>query len=281
MRILITGAAGMLGCDVRAACDAAGHEAVALTRGQLDIADRAAVDAAVAAAAPQVVINCAAWTDVDGAESQFAAAAAVNGAAAGRVAAAATAAGAWVIHISTDYVFDGAKRTPYVESDPVAPIGAYGRSKLEGERAVAAAAPDRHTIVRSSWLFGAHGRCFPRTMLRLGAQRGELNVVADQFGCPTFTGHLAGVLLALAQDPVAGVLHVAAGGSCSWCELAAATVAAGGLDCEVHPITTAEYPLPAPRPSYSVMRSERGAPELPDWRTGLNAFMAELAQVAA
>jgi dTDP-4-dehydrorhamnose reductase len=281
MRILITGAAGMLGRDVRLASDAAGHDTVALTRAQLDIADPGAVDAAVAAAAPDVVVNCAAWTDVDGAESHLADATAVNGAGAGHVAAAAHALGAWVVQVSTDYVFSGDKATPYVESDATGPIGAYARSKLEGEHRVAGAAPDRHTIVRSSWLFGAHGTCFPKTMLRLASERSELNVVADQIGCPTFTGHLAGALVAVAEDPTPGVLHVAAGGWCSWHEFAAATMTAAGRDCVVHPITTDQYPLPARRPAYSVLRSERGAPELANWRDGLAAFMSELSQVAA
>jgi dTDP-4-dehydrorhamnose reductase len=281
MRILITGAGGMLGHDVQRVADAAGHESVALTRSALDISDPAAVTEAVMAAAPDVVVNCAAWTDVDGAEAQELEAEAVNGAGAGHVATAAAAAGAWTIHVSTDYVFAGDKRDPYVESDPVAPASAYGRSKLAGERAVAAAAPERHTIVRSSWLFGAHGRCFPKTILRLAAERDELGVVADQVGCPTFTGHLAAALVQLAGAPRAGILHVAGEGACSWCEFAAAIVAAAGERCEVRPIGTDAYPTPARRPAYSVLASERGAPRLPSWEEGLRAFLAEAAGVAA
>lgn len=162
MRILITGASGMLGHDIAVHAAAAGHETIAVARAELDLTDHAAVQDAIAAATPELVVNCAAWTDVDGAESWYEAALAVNGPGAGSVAAAAAAHGAWTVHISSDYVFDGTKAGPYVESDPVGPISAYGRSKLEGERAVARAAPDRHTIVRTSWLFGAHGRCFPR-----------------------------------------------------------------------------------------------------------------------
>src|SRR5579875_4077545 len=154
MRILITGAGGMLGLDVRAAAEAAGHNVVALTRARLDITDAEAAHAAIAAASPAVVVNCAAWTDVDGAEASFDAALAANGPGAGNVAAAAATAGAWTVHVSTDYVFDGTKRTPYLESDPAAPLSEYGRSKLAGERAVAECAPGAHTIVRSSWLFG-------------------------------------------------------------------------------------------------------------------------------
>ncbi|MGH2913698.1 MAG: dTDP-4-dehydrorhamnose reductase [Solirubrobacteraceae bacterium] len=287
MRILITGAAGMLGVDVGRAAEASGHDVVALARAALDIGDADAVRAAVAAATPDAVINCAAWTDVDGAESRVDEALAVNGAGAGNLAAAATGAGAWTIHVSSDYVFDGGGERPYVESDAVGPISAYGRSKLAGERAVAAAGGDRGpwTIVRSSWLFGVHGRCFPTTILRLAAERDRLQVVADQVGCPTFTGHLAAALVALAGERVPGVLHVAAAGSCSWFEFAREIVATAGAGCEIVPIATDQYPVAARRPAYSVLGSERAAPALADWRDGLRAFLAERerarAQVAA
>jgi dTDP-4-dehydrorhamnose reductase len=281
MRILITGAGGMLGHDVQRAAEAAGHEPVAVPRSSLDITDSAAVTRVVAEAAPDVVVNCAAWTNVDGAEAGEEAALEVNGAGAGHVAAAAQAAGAWTIHVSSDYVFDGQKAEPYVESDPVAPVSAYGRSKLAGEQAVAAAAPERHTIVRSAWLFGAHGKCFPRTILRLAGERDELTVVADQIGCPTFTGHLAQALVGLAEAPRPGILHVAATGACSWYDFAAAIVVAAGARCEVRPISTAEYPTPARRPAYSVLASERDAPRLLPWEDGLSAFLSELAGVAA
>ncbi|HEY2316887.1 MAG TPA: dTDP-4-dehydrorhamnose reductase [Solirubrobacteraceae bacterium] len=281
MRILITGAGGMLGVEVQRAAENAGHETLALTRAQLDIGDGPATAETVRDAAPEAVINCAAWTDVDGAESQAEAATAVNGAGAGNVATAAAGVGAWLVHVSTDYVFDGAKPAPYVESDPVGPVSAYGRSKLEGERAVATAAPETHTIVRTAWLFGAGGKCFPKTILRAASQRPELTVVADQVGCPTFTGHLAQALVTLAAQRTPGVLHVAGAGQCSWYEFAAAILAAANVDCPVKPISTAEYPLPARRPANSVLRSERGAPALPDWRAGLEAFLSEPAEVGA
>lgn len=280
MRILITGAGGMLGCDLRRAAGRAGHDVVALARADLDIADGPAVARTIAGAHPDVVVNCAAWTNVDAAESHADAALAVNGTGAGHVAGAAVAAGAWTLHVSTDYVFDGAKTAPYVESDPVGPVSAYGASKLAGERAVAGAAPDRHTIVRSSWLFGAHGRCFPQTILRLAAERDELTVVSDQVGCPTFTGHLASALVALAEAPVPGVLHVAGSGSCSWYEFAAAIVAAAETDCAVRPIATEQYPTPARRPANSVLRSERDAPRLPEWEQGLRDYLSQLTGVA-
>ncbi|HUE27648.1 MAG TPA: dTDP-4-dehydrorhamnose reductase [Solirubrobacteraceae bacterium] len=275
MRLLITGAAGMLGQDLLAAAATAGVEAVPLPRARLDIADPDATRAAVAGAAPDVVVNCAAWTDVDGAEAAFDAAFAINGEGAGNVARAAAEAGAWTIQISSDYVFDGTKREPYLESDPVAPVSAYGRSKLAGEQAVADSAPGRHTVVRSSWLFGAGGRCFPATILELAAERDRLRVVDDQVGCPTFTGHLAAAIVELSRTRPAGVVHVAGGGACSWFEFATEIVARAGLDCEVEPCSTEEMPRPATRPAYSVLGSERrDAPALPGWPSGLEQYLA-------
>jgi dTDP-4-dehydrorhamnose reductase len=278
MRFAITGAAGMLGQDLHAAATHAGHDVVALPRAELDITDPEAAAHALSAAAADVVVNCAAWTDVDGAERSPREALAVNGTGAGNVARAAAASGAWTIHVSSDYVFDGSKREPYVESDAVNPVSEYGRSKLAGERAVADAAPERHTIVRSSWLFGAGGPCFPATILRLAGERDELQVVDDQVGCPTFTAHLARALVELGErgDRLRGVVHVAGGGSCSWFEFAREIVAGGAVRCEVRPCTTAEMPRPATRPAYSVLRSERGAeaPVLPDWHEGLAQYLA-------
>src|SRR5829696_1267343 len=234
MRLAVTGALGMLGSDVVAAAERAGHDVVALARADLDVGDAVAVRSALAGARPDAVINCAGFTDVDGAEADEAAATALNGAAAGHVAAAGHAAGAFTVHVSSDYVFDGRGRTPYVESSPTAPLGAYGRSKLAGERAVAAAAPaDAAAIVRTAWLFGVHGRNFVATMLRLAGQRDALTVVDDQIGCPTFTGHLAQALVALAGARAPGVHHVAGGGGASWYDLAAATFAVRGLDVAV------------------------------------------------
>jgi dTDP-4-dehydrorhamnose reductase len=284
MRILITGAAGMLGQDLHDAVLTAGHEVVGLTRDELDVTDAGAVAAAVAGARADVVINSAAWTDVDGAEAEEQQATLVNGTGAGNVAAAAASAGAWTIHVSSDYVFDGTKREPYLESDPVGPQSAYGRSKLAGEREVARAAPDRHTTVRSSWLFGAGGPCFPRTIARLASERDELTVVDDQVGSPTFTGHLAAALVGLAAapgGPPPGLLHAAAAGECSWFQFATEIVIASGLTCEVKPGTSAELARAAPRPAYSVMRSERDAPTLPHWSDGLGEYMRLTERAAA
>jgi dTDP-4-dehydrorhamnose reductase len=278
MRLLITGAAGMLGQDLAAAATAAGIETLALSRADLDITDSGAVDEAVSRARPDVVVNCAAWTDVDRAESQEPDALAANGSGAGNVARAAAGSDAWTVHVSSDYVFDGTKREPYVESDPTKPLSAYGRTKLAGEREVARAAPKAHTIVRSSWLFGAGGSCFPATILRLAAERDELKVVDDQIGCPTFTGHLAQALVELATGDaaVAGTIHLAGGGSCSWYEFARRIVERAGLDCDVRPCTTAEMPRPATRPAHSVLGTERGdeVPRLQAWEEGLAQYLA-------
>jgi dTDP-4-dehydrorhamnose reductase len=269
MRLLVTGAAGMLGRDVAAAAESAGHAVTALARRDLDIADAAAVRAMVEAARPDAVVNCAAWTDVDGAEEHEADATRINGDGAGHVAAAAP----YVVHVSSDYVFDGTATEPYREDDPTGPAGAYGRSKLAGESAVAAASRD-HAIVRSAWLFGLHGKNFVATMLQLAEDRDEVNVVADQIGCPTFTGHLAPALVAIAEQRLSGILHVAGGGACSWHELAQATFDEAGADCCAVPVTTAEFPRPAPRPAWSVLGSTRpDAPALPPWREGLSAYL--------
>jgi len=270
MRLLVTGAAGMLGHDVTAAAARGGHDVTALSRRDLDVRDTAAVRAAVAAARPDAIVNCAAWTDVDGAEAHEGTATEINGVGAGNVA----AAGAFVVHVSSDYVFDGKGREPYTESSPTGPIGAYGRSKLAGEIAVAGAAPDAHAIVRSSWLFGEHGGNFVATMLRLAKERDTLTVVDDQVGCPTFTGHLAQALVEIAERRLTGIHHVAGGGSCSWHDLAAATFAATGAAVELSRGRTADLDRPAPRPAYSVLRSERpDTPVLPPWQDGLQAYL--------
>ena len=259
----------MLGRDVVAAAESAGHDVVALARRDLDIADADAVsDRDRARARPDAVVNCAAWTDVDGAEEHEEAATLVNGTGAGNVAAAAP----FIVHVSSDYVFDGTATAPYVEGDATGPRSAYGRSKLAGELAVAEAG--EHAIVRSSWLFGTHGKNFVATMLKLAEDRDEVNVVADQFGCPTYTGHLAPALVEIAERRVTGVLHVSGGGQCSWHELAQATFEEAGTGTTAQPVTTAEFPRPAPRPAWSVLRSTRpDAPVLPYWRHGLSTYL--------
>jgi dTDP-4-dehydrorhamnose reductase len=279
VRLLVTGARGMLGQAVIAAAAARGHDVDARGRDALDITDASAVARALSAVPVDVVVNCAAWTDVDGAETAEDAALAINGAGAGNVARAAADAGAFLVHVSTDYVFDGASKRgeAWVESDPVAPLGAYGRTKLEGERRIQAAGGD-HAIVRTAWLFGPGGRNFVDTMRRLGAERDELQVVADQVGCPTFTGHLADALVTIAERRATGIHHVAGGGACSWFDLALATFDATGTRVRVTPVTTEAFPRPAARPAWSVLGSERtDAVRLPDWREGLRAHLTTTA----
>jgi dTDP-4-dehydrorhamnose reductase len=257
-RVLITGAGGQLGVALQEAFP----DADARSRVELDVTLPVAIDAA-----PELVLHAAAWTDVDGAESDEAGALRANVEGTRNV----VALGAPVVYFSSDYVFDGSKREPYVESDAPAPGSAYGRSKLLGEQEVR-----EGWIVRSSWLFGWTGHNFVRTMLRLGEERDEVSVVADQRGCPTFVGHLAAATRELVKLP-GGVWHVAANGEATWAEFAEAIFEEAGLACRVVPITTAELGRPAPRPAYTVLRSEReGAPQLPHWREGLCACLERL-----
>lgn len=273
MRLLVTGAAGMLGTDVVAAA-AAAHEVVAFARADLDITDAEAVRAAVRDTQPDAVINCAAYTNVDAAEADEETATAVNGAGAGHLAAAAAEVGAHIVHVSTDYVFPGDATAPYPENAPTGPIGAYGRSKLAGEVAVENANPASHSIVRTAWVFGPHGKNFVDTMLRLGNERDEVTVVDDQLGCPTYTGHLAQALVTIAEQRPNGILHVAGGGRCTWYDLAVATFAAAGLTVTAHRCSAADFGAPAPRPAYSVLGSTRSdAPTLPSWEEGLKSHL--------
>ena len=262
-RVLITGAGGQLGHAL--ARTFSDQDLVALDRRAWDVR----VDPPALRWVPDLVLHAAAWTDVDGAEAAEAEADEVNVEGTARVA----ALGAPVVAYSSDYVFDGTKGAPYLESDRPGPVSAYGRSKLAGE----AAAGEQAWIVRSSWLFGETGHNFVRTMLRLGAERDEVAVVSDQRGCPTYVGHLAAATRELVEaDSAYGVWHLAAGGDCTWAEFAEAIFEEAGLECRVRRITAAEFGAKARRPAYSVLRSERGAPELPHWREGLRDCLAAL-----
>jgi dTDP-4-dehydrorhamnose reductase len=256
--VLITGAGGQLGRALRDEFP----DAVALTREQWDVRYPCSLDQQ-----PELVLHAAAWTDVDGAERDPQGAAAVN---VGGTKHAAEL-GAPLVHFSSDYVFDGRKRSPYVESDAPNPLGAYGRTKLHSE----AAAGARAWVVRSSWLYGPTGDNFLRTMLRLAAERDEVAVVDDQRGCPTYVGHLAAAVREVLRLPF-GLYHVAAGGDCTWADFAEAILGEAGVACRVRRIPSSEYPTPAKRPAYSVLRSEKGAPELPHWREGLRECLALL-----
>jgi dTDP-4-dehydrorhamnose reductase len=257
---LITGAGGQLG---RALVDEFAADGIAaLTHADWDVSLPPPPGLS-----PDVVLHAAAWTDVDGAEAGPQEAAAVNVGGTANVA----SLGAPLVYYSSDYVFDGRKAEPYVESDGPNPLSAYGRSKLNGE----AAAGERAWIVRSSWLFGPTGHNFVRTMLRLGAEQEEVAVVDDQRGSPTYVGHLAAAtrqVLGLAY----GLYHVAAEGEATWADFAEAIFAEAGLDTRVRRITTAELARPAARPAYSVLRSEKGAPVLPHWREGLRECVAAI-----
>ncbi len=277
MKVLIAGAAGMLGRDVVLAAGNAGHDVVGFGHTELDVVDQGAVVAKVGLERPDVVINCAAWTDVDGAEEAEEAAMAVNGKGAGNAAAAAAEVGAGVVYVSSDYVFDGAKGAPYVETDQPAPLSAYGRTKLAGEEATAAA-NKRHFVVRSSWLFGIGGSNFVETMLRLGADHGEVLVVRDQVGSPTYTWHLAYGIVRLIEGIEFGIHHMAAAGACSWYDFAREIFEQAELECRVLSGTTEMLGRPAPRPHYSALASQREhAIELPPWRDGLSAYLSQRA----
>jgi dTDP-4-dehydrorhamnose reductase len=259
--VLVTGAGGQLG----AALLESFAGALGLTRAGWDVT----FPPPPGLGPVDLVLHAAAYTDVDGAESDPQTAAAVNVGGTQNAA----ALDAPLVYFSSDYVFDGTKRTPYVESDPPNPLSAYGRTKLHGE----AAAGEEAWIVRSSWLFGWTGSNFVRTMLRLGAERDEVAVVDDQRGCPTYVGHLAAALRELVRGP-RGVWHLAADGDCTWADFAEAIFEEAGLDCRVRRITSEALGRPAPRPAYSVLRSERpGAPALPHWREGLRACLERLA----
>jgi dTDP-4-dehydrorhamnose reductase len=260
-RVLVTGADGQLGAALRE--ELADSDVVALTRAQWDVTVPPPVLPDV-----DVVLHAAAWTNVDGAEKEPREAAAVNVDGTRHAA----EIGAPLVLFSTDYVFDGRKREPYVESDATAPLSVYGRTKLEAE----AAAGQDAWIVRTSWLFGWTSTNFVRTMLRLGAERDEVAVVDDQRGCPTYVGHLARAARELLDRP-RGIWHLTAEGDCTWADFAEAIFEEAGLDCGVRRITTAELGRPAPRPANSVLRSERpDAPRLPHWREGLRACLERL-----
>lgn len=280
MQVLVTGAAGMLGTDVVTAFLEADHEVTGLTRQDLDVTDADAVSEAVLG--HDVVVNAAAWTAVDDAESHEAEAFAVNAVGAQHVARAVAAAGARLVHVSTDYVFGAVvdpapgpggveRRRPLAEDTPLAPLSAYGRTKAAGEWAVRAACPDA-LVVRTAWLYGEHGPCFPRTIARLAAERDSLAVVDDQFGQPTWTVDVAALLLRLLDaDAPPGLYHATSSGWTSWFGFAGEVVAATGRDPDMVSSTTSEaFPRPAPRPAWSVLGHGRlkaaGVPPIGPWR---------------
>jgi len=276
-RFLVTGAGGMLGQDLLAALD--GREVTSLTRSDLDVTDLDAVRAAVAG--HDVVINAAAYTKVDDAESDEEAAFAVNATAAGHLATATAEAGAILVQVSTDYVFDGTATTPYAEDTPLAPVSAYGRTKAEGERLIARENPGRSYLVRTAWLYGAGGPNFAATMLKLAAQRDQLAVVDDQVGQPTWTLDLAKKIVELVDAGAPfGTYHGTNSGQGSWFDFARAVFAGAGLDPErVLPTDSSSFQRPAPRPAYSVLGHDAwraaGLAPMRDWRDALGDAMSQ------
>jgi dTDP-4-dehydrorhamnose reductase len=281
MSVLIAGCAGMLGGDVRRAGERAGMELVGMDLPELDICDSGSVARAFERVQPEAVVNCAAWTDVDGAETHGEQAHAVNATGAGNLARAAAGIGVPLLHISTDYVFDG--RAPldaagaeraYVESDATGPRSVYGQSKLAGEREVLAAS-SRHAVVRTAWLYGVDGRNFVDTMLRLADEREAVQVVEDQVGSPTWSGHLAPALLGLLERGVSGLVHLTGAGAVSWNGFAREIFRQAERDCRVEAATSAQMARPAERPAWSVLESEReDVLPMPDWRDGLAGYLA-------
>ncbi len=281
MRLLVAGAHGMLGSDVQRAGERAGWEIVALGHGELDITDADAVGEAFDRVRPEAAVNCAAWTDVDGAETEREQAWLLNGTGAGNVARAAAGAGVPLVHISTDYVFSGVAPLdgagaprPYVESDVVGPRTAYGQTKLVGEGQVLAASR-AHAVVRTAWLFGVDGGSFPATMLRLAGERPSVRVVTDQVGCPTWTGHLAPALIGLIERGVSGLVHQCGSGHVSWHDYAIEIFRQAEVSCEVQEASSAEMARPAPRPAWSALESEReDVLPMPPWQDGLAGYLA-------
>ncbi len=272
----------MLGHDVRRVAERTGHELILVDLPELDITDESAVNAFFVQERPEATVNCAAWTDVDGAETKQDLAHAVNAEGAGNLARAAAAADTPLLHISTDYVFDGTppldadgRPRPYLESDPTGPRSVYGSTKLEGERQVLAASRD-HTVVRTAWLYGVDGRNFVDTMLRLAGEREAVQVVDDQIGSPTWSGHLAPAVLGLLERQVSGLVHLTGAGEVSWNGFAREIFRQAEVSCRVEPATSEQMARPAPRPAWSALESERDDEftPMPPWEDGLAGYLA-------
>lgn len=286
MTWVVTGAGGMLGRDVVAAAEAAGETVVALTRAELDVTARDDVAAAVGDPAVEVVVNCAGWTDVDGAEEREDEALQINGGGVANLATACRLNGARLLHLSTDYVFQGDASRPYAEDAAPDPLNAYGRTKLAGERATRELLPDHGYVVRTAWLYGEHGPNFVRTMLRLEHERETLDVVDDQVGQPTWTVDLARQLVALGQsDAPAGIYHGTSTGSTSWHGFASEIFRLAGADpARVRATDSSAFRRPAPRPAYSVLGHDAwrvaGLPPLRRWDQALAEALPRIVAAA-
>jgi dTDP-4-dehydrorhamnose reductase len=271
----------MLGNDVRRVGERAGHELILVDLPELDITDEQAVQAFYEHERPDATVNCAAFTNVDGAETSREAAQAVNADGAGNLARAAAGIGTPLLHISTDYVFDGAppldvrgRPRPYVESDPTGPRSVYGETKLAGEQQVLAASP-AHTVVRTAWLYGTDGPNFVATMLRLAGEREVVQVVDDQVGSPTWSGHLAPAIVGLIERGVSGLVHLTGAGAVSWNGFAKEIFRQADVTCRVEAIPSSEMARPAPRPAFSVLETERDdVLPMGPWQDGLAGYLA-------
>ena len=285
MRILVTGSTGQLGFEVVRAFSPSGHEIIAPERSELDFLNPGQVAERVRRFQADWVINCAAYTQVDRAESEVEQAFVINRDSAGQLAGAVAGYGGNLLHVSTDFVFDGKQSRPYREDDVARPLGVYGRSKREGEQAVRSALPEA-TILRTAWVYGVHGHNFVKTILRVAREGKPLKVVDDQLGSPTWARDIAGAIRALVQNRASGIYHYTNAGSTSWHGFATAILAgaeAAGFALEttsVEAIPTSGYPTPAQRPAYSVLdtgkiQSLLTAP-IPHWRDSLNRMLKEL-----
>jgi dTDP-4-dehydrorhamnose reductase len=277
MRVTIFGATGMLGKALMRRWTAdTGDEVTGLGSAQADIRDVARVDSAVQGSNPDWIVLAAAYTDVDRCELNPTLASAVNTQGAVNVALAAAGAGAKLLFVSTDYVFDGTKSTPYEADDALSPINAYGSSKADAEQKIQSILPDA-CIVRTSWLFGPEGKCFPDTILKLAATRPELEVVNDQRGCPTYTLDLADAIVVLCKSEARGIVHCTNHGDCTWYDFASETIRQAGLKTVVRPTTSEKFVRPAPRPKYSVLSStslSKHGIEMRPWQTTVSDYLA-------
>lgn len=280
MLVLVTGVNGQLGYDVLKELTAKGHEAVGVGRSELDITDESAVSSYVQNLSPEAIIHCAAYTNVDAAETDQEGAYKVNALGTKYLAEAAKFVGAKMVYVSTDYVFDGAGTEPYEVNHPTKPLGVYGETKLVGEKFIQETL-EKHFIVRTAWVYGINGNNFVKTMLKLGQDRKELGVVYDQVGSPTYTVDLAKFLVELIDSEKYGVYHASNEGVCSWHEFAVEIFKQAGMEIQVNPLTSDQFPRPAARPKYSVLSKkkieEEGFTPLRDWKEALREYLKELA----
>jgi dTDP-4-dehydrorhamnose reductase len=278
MKVVVTGAAGQLGQDVLLELERKNHQAIGTDREQLDITNEEDVIAFISDVKPDVILHCAAYTNVDAAEEDEETAYQVNGIGTKNLALAAKQTGAKMLYISTDYVFNGTASEPYEVEQPTEPLGSYGRTKLAGEVFVQDIL-EQFFIVRTAWVFGAHGHNFVKTMLRLSKERGEVGVVHDQVGSPTYTVDLAKFMVELMETDKFGIYHATNSGVCSWYEFAVEIFNQAGLNVKVNPLTTEQFPRPAARPKYSVLSKkkieQKGLTPLRDWKSALNAYLTE------